>query len=146
MARADYRRIKSHRCYTIEEAAAVARVSISTIRLWIRQGLTVIKNGRPFIIRGCDLKDFIRKRHIVSKRPCGLGEMFCFKCRAPQKPGGGMAEFVTSGNGRAGMLRALCEACTTVMNQRAGDRKRREFERLYAVEVLQGEDTLKEGG
>ena len=112
----DHRWIKLHRTYTIAEAADVVGCHRNTTRLWIRQGLPVIADKRPTLIRGEDLKAFLLKRHRDRKRPCGPGQIFCVKCRTPREPALGMADFAPCVTG-AGTLTALCPVCGTVIKR-----------------------------
>ena len=142
MKRVDYRRIRTHRIYTVVEAAERLGVHEHTMRAWIKAGLAVIDDKRPLLIRGGDLKIFAKTARQKSRRPCEPGEMYCLRCRVPRRPALGMVEFEVSHQDAAGNLRALCSSCEAVMRQRASDRTRAVFERLYTVEFRQPQDTL----
>ena len=43
--------------------------------------------------------------------------LYCFKCREPKAPALGMVEYVAS-NANTGNLKALCQACGTLMHRR----------------------------
>ena len=109
--------IKIHRSYSIDEAARILRIHKNTVRAWIKQGLPIIDRRRPTLIHGVDLAAFLKNRRKKAKRPCPPGHMYCFKCRSPQKPAAGMADYMpvtaTTGN-----LRALCQDCGTLMHRR----------------------------
>lgn len=107
--------IKSFRCYTIREATDVTGVSARTIGTWIREGLHVMKEQRPFLIRGDDLRDFIRKRRKARKTKTALHQFFCLGCRDVRDAAGGFAECRISGNRVA--LKALCNSCGNVVNK-----------------------------
>jgi excisionase family DNA binding protein len=114
--RPDRRRIKIHRPYTVEEIAMLLGTCRATVRRWIKQGLRTIDSGRPIMVRGVDLLEFLSAK-AKPKQPCPVGQCFCVKCRAPRLPAARMAEFVmltaTTGN-----LRALCPVCQTMMHRR----------------------------
>ena len=59
-------RIKVYCCYTIEEAAEICGVTQRTIRNWMSLGLRAMADGRPALIRGDDLSDFIK---VVARGP-----------------------------------------------------------------------------
>jgi DNA-binding XRE family transcriptional regulator len=87
-----HRRIKIHRSYTVEELADTLGVHKNTVRSWIKSGLSPTDDRRPSILRGVDVATFLNSRRQASKRPCGPGEMYCFKCRTAKTPDGLMAD------------------------------------------------------
>lgn len=111
------RLVKIHRNYTVEDVAGLFGVHRNTVRQWIKQGLPTIDNGRPRLILGTALADFLRARKTRNKRPCQPGELYCVRCRIPQRPAEGMVEYApiteTSGN-----LVAICPGCGSIMNRR----------------------------
>ncbi len=116
--RVDYRRIKKHRSYTMEEVARLLRVHKNTVRNWLRDGLTAMNDSRPILIQGEVLKAYLQDRQHKTKRPCPQGTLYRLKCRVPRRPAMGMVDFVQS-EGGAGNLLAVCEVCETMMCRRA---------------------------
>jgi len=50
--------------YTTEEVAAICRVTVWTVREWIKDGkLNGIKRGRSYLIPEEDLKTYLEARH-----------------------------------------------------------------------------------
>jgi excisionase family DNA binding protein len=90
--RPDGRRAKSLRSYAIDEAARVIGVHRNTVRHWIKNGLPVLDDRRPALILGSDLKGFLARQRKARRQPCQPGEIFCVKCRKPQKPDGAVAD------------------------------------------------------
>jgi hypothetical protein len=123
---ANYRRVKIHRSYTVEEVALLFGIHKNTVRAWIKAGLQTCDRKRPALILGRDLAIFLKGRRASRKRPCRLGELYCFRCRAPRTPPTGMVEYrpVTE---KIGNLKAICPDCTSIMNQRVN---RAKLERL----------------
>ncbi|MBL3703371.1 helix-turn-helix domain-containing protein [Sulfitobacter sp. BDSS02] len=107
--------IKSFRCYTIEEAAAVSGVSPRTVRNWASDGLRVMDGTRPVLIRGDDLRDYIKSKRESRSTKTKINTFYCFSCRKERGAAGGMADCEIK-NGRA-KLTALCEACATVVSK-----------------------------
>ena len=116
--RLNHRLVKIHRSYTVEEAARVFGIHKNTVRAWIDAGLPVCKDMRPHLILGRELGAFLQARRAKKKRPCAVGEMYCFRCRAPRIPAGGMADFVPKTD-VLGTLVGICPECSTMMYQRA---------------------------
>jgi hypothetical protein len=115
--RANPQLIKVHRNYTVEQAGKTLGVHKNTVREWIKDGLPIIDEKRPHLILGRDLKDFLRERRRKKKRTCGIGELFCVRCRAPKFPAGNMADYVPD-NETVGNLVAICPDCGFIMNRR----------------------------
>lgn len=114
--RPNHRAVKTHRNYTVEEAARVTGCAKGTIRRWVSSGqLPAMVDQRPYLILGADLRACLNRRRPqqAKLRP---HECFCLKCKAPRGPALGMIEFrplsSTTGN-----LKALCERCLTVMHK-----------------------------
>jgi hypothetical protein len=87
------RRAKIHRSYTVEEVARLYEVHRNTVRQWIKQGLLVCDERRPILILGSDLTAFLTRKRAQNKRPCKQGEVYCVRCRVPQAPALGMADY-----------------------------------------------------
>ena len=115
------RMIKIHRSYSVDEAARALGAHKNSVRSWIKNGLPVVDGGRPALILGHELQDYLERKRKARKRPCPPGTIYCFKCREPRRPALGMVEYVF-GNGAAGNLTALCETCDTMLFRRARPR------------------------
>lgn len=116
------RRVKIHRPYTVEELAAALGIHKHTVRRWIKQGLRPIDSGRPTVLRGHDVRAFLQGRRAKARRPCAPGEIYCFKCRAPKRPAGRIADLEVS-RPSVGRLVAICETCGTMLYRRANPAK-----------------------
>jgi hypothetical protein len=123
---------KIHRSYTVEEATRLFDTHKNTIRQWIKAGLPTCVGIRPYLILGSELRAFLESRQAKKKRPCGPGEFFCFRCRAPRPPGEGMVEYVATSD-TLGNLTALCPTCCTIMNRRASRAKLGQFEGFFEI-------------
>lgn len=108
-------KIKSFQCYTIPEAAEITEVSTHTIRNWAKDGMRLMDTARPVLIRGDDLRDYIKaqrkNRRVMTKED----EFYCVRCRAARKAAARLADCVVVGN-RA-KLTALCETCEAVVSK-----------------------------
>jgi hypothetical protein len=108
----NYRHVKVHRSYTVEETASLFGIHKNTVREWIKAGLPVIDDKRPKLILGHDLAAFLQARRIKKKQTCEPGQMYCVRCRAPKMAAGDMAEYLPHTE-KLGMLKALCPDCLT---------------------------------
>jgi excisionase family DNA binding protein len=114
--RLNLRRVKTHRSYTIDEAARTLGVAKGTVRRWLNAGLRALTDQRPFLILGPDLAEYLATRP-SRKQKCRLDECYCFSCRAPRRPAFGAVEYVPV-KPAGGNLRALCDHCSTIMHKR----------------------------
>ena len=114
------RRIKIHRNYTVEQLARILGVHKHTVRRWEKLGLQSIDDGRPKLFRGPEVHRFLDGRRESSKRPCGPGEMYCFRCRSARAPFGGVADLLPI-NANVANLRGMCD-CGTLMHRKVSHR------------------------
>lgn len=112
----DLRRIRLSKCYSVQEAAILLGVSVGTVRSWIRKGLPILQNTRPVLIPGDGLKAWLKARSQGRKHHCQPDELYCCRCRGPQKAKRGSVEIIPR-NGKTVAIRALCDACSTKMNK-----------------------------
>ena len=135
--------IKIHRSYTVEEAALRLGKHKNTVRNWIDQGLPVISEKRPTLIMGAVLRQFLVAKRAAGKRPCKLGEFYCFRCRGPRTPFGNMADFVPI-NTTLGTLSALCSNCNTPMHQHANIAKIQHLRAILDITTPQAQRHIGE--
>lgn len=110
------RNVKTHRSYTVDEAASVANVAKGSVLRWVKLGLLpALVDRRPYLILGADLSDFLKAKRSRGTK-LALAELYCFKCRGPRKAALGLAEYIPM-SPASGNLRALCECCTTLMHK-----------------------------
>ena len=113
----NWRAIRIHRSYSVDEAARALGVAKVTVRRWIARGdLPVIDNCKPMLIQGDELSAYLRKRR-ARKHKLRLDQCYCMKCRAPKCAAFSEAELIGT-SGKTAMVRMLCETCTTVMHKR----------------------------
>lgn len=117
---------KLHRAYNVPELAALLGAHPHTVRGWIKAGLPTVDRSRPVLIHGSEFQDWWAKRRMAAKRPLQPGQLYCLKCRKRRAPALGMVEYVAI-NDASGNLKAMCEACGTMMHRRA---------RLSAIAVV----------
>ena len=109
--------IKLHRTYDVSELARHCQVHKNTILHWRTDGLEPIDGAKPMLFHGSAVREFLSKKNLRRKQPCGPGRLFCFRCRRPQPPALGLVEYVPM-SAKSGNVRAFCEGCETVMHRR----------------------------
>ena len=113
--RVDPRRIKIHRSYTVEQLAQLLDCHKNSVRLWIKQGLDILDDGRrPLMIQGSVARQFLEEKRRSRRRRCLPHELYCLSCREPRLPAGRKA-FFRPCPARAGLLEATCSTCGTRM-------------------------------
>jgi hypothetical protein len=109
-------RIKQTCSYDTGDIAKLFGIHRNTVRHWLKDGLKAIDDRRPIVVHGTVLKAFIKERQQARRQKCPPGEFFCFRCRAPRKPWGDMAD-LTVRTEKIANLTALCSVCETVMHK-----------------------------
>lgn len=110
-------RIKTHRIYTVWEAAVALRRHKQTIIRWIRfDGLIAETGQRPWLIKGADLKTYLGYRQKKNRCKLAPHQLYCLGCREPREPAGKFADYVQT-SATSGMLSALCPECSSIINK-----------------------------
>jgi hypothetical protein len=120
--RPNYRLVKTHRSYTVEEVARLFGMHKNTVRAWVKAGLPTCDGKRPILILGHELAEYLKARRTKNKRPLQPGEIYCVRCRAPKQPAGEMAEYqpITESLGN---LIGICPDCEGMIYRRASRTK-----------------------
>lgn len=127
--------IKSFKTYTIEEAAEVSGVSTRTIRHWASDGLRVMDDTRPTLIRGDDLRQHIKSQRDKRSVKTQIDTFYCFRCKVERRAAEGMADCDVNG-GRA-KLTALCEVCGIVLSKPVAEARIPEIGRTLDLKITQ---------
>jgi hypothetical protein len=91
--RHNVRRIKSHRNYTAVELADMLRITVSTVRVWTRQGLRPIEGTWPYLYAAADVVTFLKSRE-KPRQPLKPGEIYSVAVRGPRVPAGGVVDLI----------------------------------------------------
>lgn len=113
--RVNTRRIRANRSYTVTEAAKICGVTPWTVRNWIRKGLPVIDDQRPYLITGEALKAFLEARHSNAKCELNDGELYCPCCKGRTRALSGEIEVRTYGKRLA--VQGKCARCETICSR-----------------------------
>ena len=109
--------------YTVYEVAELYGIAPDTVFRWIRkEGLKRIPHSRKYFVHSGDLTKFLMKRNAKNKRPCNEDEIFCCKCRKPQKPEPASLEFKNLPNKTIRVIGKCC-VCGTHMNKPVSAKK-----------------------
>lgn len=79
-----HKRIKYWYAYGIDDICTLYAefgLHAQTIRKWVKNGLASIDSGKPALIYGYDLIEFIKSQNSKNKCKTAFNEMFCFKCQ-----------------------------------------------------------------
>lgn len=140
--RGNWRKIRKHRNYTVEEVARTIGVCKGTVRRWIVAGLPALTDQKPALLLGADLICFLQSR-TKPKRRCKLDQCYCFKCRTPRHAAFREAEFMPD-KPTSGLLCALCEVCATVMYKRVSNARFAELAKLLDVSIRQADGRISD--
>lgn len=130
--RPNYRLVKIHRTYTVEEAARLLDTHKNTVRAWVKAGLPTCDSKRPTLILGCELAAYLKERRARNKRPCKPGEIYCMTCRAPKQPAGNMAEYQPTTESLGNLL-GICPDCEGMIYRRTSLAKLPSIEEILEV-------------
>jgi len=129
-------------CYDIEEICRLYKdynLHPQTVRNWIRDGLLTIDKGKPALIYGDYLKDFLGNLNTSSKCKTEFEQMFCFGCKQGKSPHKRQIKLEQAAN--FVRAKAICCDCKNTMNKsyKIDDiPKLRTF--FHVVDVLQLDD------
>jgi hypothetical protein len=106
--------MRQKQTYTVPEIAVALRVSVGTVRRWIRLGLPSIDDQRPKLVHGASLRQWLLDRREKRTVKCGPRQMYCCKCRdaCEMLPGSAV---VIHRNAKSASIKGLCIQCGTAM-------------------------------
>ncbi len=137
------RRFKINWSYSVAEAARCGDVHQNTIRNWIRMGLKPVEGLYPAIITGQEFSRFLTEKRKSRKSPCKSDELYCLRCRKPQRPAGDMADFEHIDQKR-GCLMAICPVCNGMMNRRMNPASLQALKMILSIQERQQEKHIND--
>ena len=121
--------IKEKHSYSFAEISEDLKIHRRTVQIWHKQGLTVIDEAKkPYLVKGRELKQFLKAKQQSQKHPLKAGEFFCTKCRCTRKsrPENLTFEITTKKLGKTSnqaFIRGICEVCNHPLLLFSSDRK-----------------------
>ena len=79
-----HKRVRYWFVYDIDDICALFSdfgLHAQTVRKWFRKGLKTIDAGKPALVYGCDLIEFLKKNNNANKCKTAFGEMYCMRCQ-----------------------------------------------------------------
>jgi hypothetical protein len=114
--RHDLRRIRAHWNYTARELAEALDVTLSTIRVWTREGLQPIEGSWPYIFGHDDIIRFLERRN-KPRCPLAPGELLCVACKKHRVPAGNSVALLPRSPTSSDLIGA-CPVCSRRMHRR----------------------------
>lgn len=115
--RKTFRRLRSHRSYTMRELAVAVQTTVRTVQRWRKEGLTPVSElNWPLLFMGEVAKEFLQAR--IARRQVTLApdEFYCVNCRAARLAQPGTRDYIYTGqsfgNGEESVWRiGRCSQC-----------------------------------
>lgn len=126
------RRISLKISYSVQEVAELFGIHKNAALNWIKAGLKIIDQKKPYLINGAELVEFLNTRQKKRKHKCKPDEFYCFKCRLPRRPLPGSI-LITLRNVHRLKISAKCSDCLTNVFKDGSVKKRDEIEQNYAA-------------
>ncbi len=113
--------IKLNYAYSLKQIADLYKINIRTVRRWIKEGLLIVEEIYPYLVKGSELKRFLDNKQQNRKTKLLAGEFYCVKCQQARKPLNNIVSLKYSGKtiGRGikdFTIQACCEVCGTKLN------------------------------
>ena len=131
------RLIRRDFCYRVDEVAELYGLHRQAVRRWLRDELRRIDDQRPVLIHGGDLIAFLDARQSKRKQACASGEIYCCRCKSPQRPRQNLVSVIFQNDTHL-MLLAKCDTCGTRMNQFGSVRKLDQYRSTFIIQTTQG--------
>ena len=131
----DIRRIRLTLSYSVQEAAELFHLHKNAVLNWIKAGLPIIDERRPYLIQGNELASFLKKKQSIRKSKCKPNEFFCFKCRVPRAPNG--CVIVKIKNDHKLLLVGACSFCGTRMNKAGSVKNLDQYRIVFSIQTME---------
>jgi excisionase family DNA binding protein len=126
--------LSSARPYAVNEICTLLGVARPQVERWLADGLPVVHSGKPRLVRGRDLKDFLASAQSSKKPKLPFGAFQCMHCKAPRQPLYGMLDFTPYAS-NSGRLSGLCEVCEHPISAFCASRDLGRLQKAFDVTV-----------
>ena len=133
--------IKETLNYSIHDIASLFRIHRGTVRQWIKEGLPLIDNHKPFLVLGSDLKEFLKKRQGNRKTKCNANELYCCKCRKPRTSWDNLVDLKIL-NERRLLIMGICSQCDTKTNKLSSLKNLDEIKEIFDVQTIHNQNLI----
>lgn len=130
------RRIHISQSYSVQEIAELYGLHKNAVLRWIKDGLPLIDQRKPYMVHGGDLAEYLTKKKSGRKCKCQPDEFFCFKCRAPRKAWESAADIVIRNESKL-TISGLCAVCNTVVQRVGVVKKLPEYQKIFSIQTIQ---------
>ena len=126
--------VKINRNYTFEDVSNDFGVHKNTVASWVADGLPCLKDKRPFLILGSELKLYLQKKREGKKQKCKPNELYCLRCKVPTTPAENFVEYqpISSTKGR---LEGFCSRCECVVNKFVSIHRLQDYEEIFDLSI-----------
>lgn len=137
MANYNPNKAKINRSYTFEELALVFGIHKNTVASWVKNGLPCLKERKPFLVLGSDIRTYLQAQRRNKKQKCKPNELFCMSCKKPVKPAENFVEYVPISQTR-GRITGFCCHCENVVNKFVGCDCLVAYGRIFDLSIPKG--------
>lgn len=110
---------------------------VQTVRTWVKEGLKTIDKGKPALIYGFDLIQFLKARNTKNKCATDFDQLFCMNCKDARHVY--QNKIMVAQKGRVLQVHGLCRVCKRKMFQsyklEALPQLRKSFKLVEALEL-----------
>lgn len=129
------RLIRLNLSYSVQDITELYGIHKNAALRWIKDGLPVIDQRKPYLIHGADLADYLKKKQAGRKHKCKPDEFFCFKCRQPRKAWGDMADIEIRNESKLS-ISGLCATCETPVRRAGSVSKLPEYQKIFLIQTM----------
>jgi len=121
--------------YRVEEIAVLYDIHTNSVRRWLEIGLRAIDEGRPALIHGSDLMNFLKDRQSKSKHKCQPYEFWCCRCRVPVSAWENLVDIEIRTELLVN-LKAVCAVCGAGLNKAGSRKKLPEYQARFDIQTV----------
>jgi len=133
--------IKESLNYCVKDIAERFCVHKRTVQTWLKEGLPAIKDKKPYLVLGYELKEFIKNRQQKRKVPCKVDELYCCKCKAPRKSLNNTVDIKIL-NEKKLLIKGVCPVCNIKTNKILSIKSISEIQTTFTVQTIHNKNLL----